>query len=112
MAPGPDPAAWHADAAFLGLCIDRRLARLTLTERQMHALRCDFLVLGQSEELLQDIFRAAGARAEHPEVIAATADLHVETRLEQTEILIERATEVGQPRVVRRLEIEFAQRLG
>ena len=56
---------------------------------------------------------ALAARApQHAEVVAAAADLHVQARLEQPQVLIERAAEVGQARVVRRLEIELAQRLG
>ena len=113
MAAGADAAARHADAAFRGVEIRRGfLAGLALAQRQMHPLRRDFLFLGQCEQLLQHVLGAAGVGAEHPEVVATPPDLHVEARLEQSQVLIERATEVGESRIVRRLEIELAQRLG
>ena len=88
------------------------LAGFALAQRQVHPLRRDFLFLGQCEQLVQDVLGAAGVGAEHPEVVAAPPDLHVEARLEQSQVLIEQATEAGESRIVRRLEVELAQRLG
>lgn len=50
--------------------------------------------------------------ADHAEAVAAPADLDIETGLEQAQILIQRSTQIREPRVVGGLEIEFSLRLG
>jgi hypothetical protein len=88
------------------------LPRLTFLQSQVDALRCHFLVLRQIEQLAQGVLGAFGMRTDHAEIVAAPADLDIQARLEQTQILIERATQVREPRVVCRLEIEFPLRFG
>ena len=61
------------------------------------------------EQLAQRVFGAGRARADDAEIVAAPADLHVQARFEQAQVLIQRAAQIGEPRVVRRLEIEFAR---
>ena len=45
----------------------------------------------------------------HAEVAAAATDLDVEPRFEQAQVLVERAAQIRESQVVRRLEIEFAR---
>jgi hypothetical protein len=87
--------------------VSNDLPGLTFLQGQVNALRCHFLVFRQVEQLAQRVFRAFGMRADHAEIVAAPADLDIETGLEQTQILIQRTTEIREPGVVRRLEIEF-----
>ena len=76
----------------------------------MNTLRSDFLVFRQSNSSRKRVLGAFRMGADHAEIVAAPADLHIEARLEQTQILIQRAAQIREPRVVGRLEIEFALR--
>jgi hypothetical protein len=75
----------------------------------VNTLGCHFLALREIEQLAQGVFRAFGLYTGYAEIVAATADLYVESRLEQAQILIQRAAQIREPGIVRWLEIEFAQ---
>ena len=47
-------------------------------------------------------------RADDPEVIASSADLHVQACFQQPQILIQRAAQIREPRIVGGLELEFS----
>jgi hypothetical protein len=46
-------------------------------------------------------------RTDHFEIIAAAADLNIQARFQQTQVLVQRTAQIRQPRIVGRLEIEF-----
>ena len=73
----------------------------------MNPLGRHFLVLRQVEQLPQSILGALGLFADHAEIVAPPADLDIQPGLEQAQVLIERSTQIREPRVVSRLEIEF-----
>jgi hypothetical protein len=50
--------------------------------------------------------------ANDTEVVAAPADLHIQARFEQAQILVQRTAQIRQPRIVGGLEIKFSLRLG
>jgi hypothetical protein len=92
--------------------IPNDLPGLTFLQRQVNALRCHFLVFRKIKQLAQGVLGAFGMRADHAEIVAAPADLDIETGFQQTQVLIERATEIREPRVICRFEIKFPLRLG
>ena len=49
------------------------------------------LVLGQAEQLPQGLLGLQRALTDHPKIVAATAHLDAEPRLEQTQVLIDGA---------------------
>ena len=73
----------------------------------MDALGSHFLALRQIKQLPQGVLGAFSMLADNAKTVAAPADLDIEARLQQTQVLIQRAAQVREPRVVRRLEIEF-----
>jgi hypothetical protein len=50
--------------------------------------------------------------ADDAEVVPAPADLHIQARFEQAQILIQRAAQIREPRIVAGLEIKFPLRFG
>jgi hypothetical protein len=88
------------------------LPGLPLLQRQVDTLGCHFLIFRQVEQLSQSILGAFRMHADDTEIVAAPADLHLQTRFEQPQILIQRATQIREPRVVGRAEIEFPLRFG
>jgi hypothetical protein len=110
IAARADTAAWDADRLLTLIGIRWKLARLTFAQREMHALGCHFLAFRQVKQLAQRVLRAFGFCTDDTEVIASPPDPDIQTRFEQPEILIERAAQIREPYVIRRLEIEFALR--
>jgi hypothetical protein len=51
-------------------------------------------------------------RADDTEIVATPADFHIQARFEQPQILIQRATQIREPRVVGRAQIEISLRFG
>jgi len=92
--------------------ITHDLPGLTLLQGQVNALRGHFLVFRQVKQLAQGVLGAFGLYADHAEIVAAPADLDIETGFEQAQVLIERAAQIRKPGVICRLEIEFPLRLG
>ena len=74
----------------------------------MHPFGRHFLVLRQVEQLAQGVFRTLGLCANDAKAVAAPPDLHIQARFQQPQIFIQRTTQVREPRIVSRLEIEFA----
>jgi hypothetical protein len=75
----------------------------------VHALGSHRFERGHPEERAQRLLGAVRARAADAEVVAAAADLNIETHFEQAQIFIERPAQVRQARVVGGLEQEFAR---
>ncbi len=103
-----DATTRHAHGVVVVIWISNDLSGLTFLQGQVNTLRCHFLVFCQVKQLAQRVFGAFGMRADHAEIVAAPADLDIETGLEQTQILIERAAQIREPCVIGRLEIKFA----
>ena len=72
----------------------------------------DLIALGEGEELTQQSFRALGLGAAHAEGPATATNVHVQTRLQQTQVLIQRPAQIRKPRIVRWTECEFPLRFG
>ena len=66
----------------------------------MHSLGSDFLVLGEVKQLAQRVLGTLRLRTGDAKSIAAPTDLHVQPGLQQTQIFIERTTQIREPRVV------------
>jgi hypothetical protein len=81
-------------------------------QRQMYALGRDLLGGAEAKKLLQKSLRIVGLRAADAEAVAATLNTHIEARLEQAQILIERPAELREAGVIRRLEGKFALQAG
>ena len=105
-------AARHAHAVLARLRIRRRQAGLALAQGEMHALGGDLITLGEGEQLAQQSFRALGLGAAHAEGPAAATNVHVKTRLQQTQILIQRPAQIREPRIIRWTEGELPLRFG
>jgi len=88
------------------------LPGLTLLQRQVDTLGSHFLIFRQVKQLSQSILGAFRKRADDAKIVAAPADFHIQARFEQPQILIQRATQIREPRVVGRAEIEFSMGLG
>jgi hypothetical protein len=77
-------------------------------QRQMHIGQLHRLSTGgHSEQLLQQLGGTGGTLARNPELVAATADFHPHALLHQAQVLLQRATQGHQARVVFRLQFEF-----
>src|SRR5438874_8895006 len=105
-------AARHAHPVLARLRVRRRQAGLALAQGEMHALGGDLIALGEGEELAQQSFRALGLGAAHAEGPAAATNVHVKTRLQQTQILIQRPAQIREPRIIRWTEGELPLRFG
>jgi hypothetical protein len=88
------------------------LPGLALLKCEVNALGSHFLLFGEVEQLAQGVLGAFCVRTDYPEVVAAPADLDVQARFEQAQILIEGAAQIRKPRVIGRLEIKFPLGLG
>ena len=108
-----DAAARHAHGDLVRGARRRRGA--VLHASRSRSARCTrsgvtCLVVREVEQLAQHVLRRLRrARAGDAEVAAAAADLHAEPLLDQAQVLVERTAQVGEARVVRRLELEFAR---
>lgn len=71
-------------------------------------LRRYVFALGQAKELANRVFRFVRLLADDAEVIPAAANFNVETRFDEPQIFIQRPAQLGQSRVIGRLEVEFA----
>jgi hypothetical protein len=107
-----DTAAWHTYRVFMLLRVADDLPGLTLLQRQVDTLGSHFLISRQVKQLSQSILGAFRKRADDAKIVAAPADLHIQARFEQPQILIQRATQIREPRVVGGLEIEFSLGFG
>ena len=89
-----DATARYPHGVVVLMRISNDLPGLTFLQRQVNALRCHFLVFRKIEQLAQRVFGAFGLHADHAEIVAAPADLDIETGFQQTQVLIERAAEI------------------
>ena len=103
-----DTAAWHSYGIFMLMRIANDLPGLTLLQRQVDTLGSHFLIFRQVKQLSQSILGAFRKRADDTKIIATAADFHIQARFEQPQILIQRATQIREPRVIGRAEIEFS----
>jgi hypothetical protein len=87
-------------------------ARFPLVQREMHALGGDVLTLREGEQLAQQVLGVRCLRTAHSEGIAAAVYAHIEPSFQQAQVLIERPAQIGETRVIRWAEFEFAPWLG
>ncbi len=106
--PCADAAAHDAHGELIRLGMRRRETGVALTERQVHAFRRNRFAARQVEQLVHQVFGHRGGGSEHAEVSAAAANLDIQPVFEQPQVFIERAAQIREPQVVRRLEVEFA----
>jgi hypothetical protein len=66
----------------------------------MDSLGSDFLILREVKQLAQRVLGALGIRTGDTKSIAAPTDLDVQPGLQQTQVFIERTTEIREPSVV------------
>ena len=104
-----DGAARQAHRQLILGCGRTRHSNLLLAQRQVHPFRRHRFDPGEVKERAQCFLGAAGTLAADAEIVAAAVDFHVEARLQQAQIFIERTAQIREPRVVGRLEQKFAQ---
>jgi hypothetical protein len=104
-----DRAARHAHGvAVARLFRHERAGRVAhVAQRKVHALERDLLAARQLVEIAHEVLGGMRARADDPETRAAALHGHGEPLFDQVEVLVQRAAEVRQARVVGG-EIEFA----
>ena len=107
-----DTAAWYPYRIVVLVRVADNLPGLPLLQREVHALGSNFLDLCQIKQLPQRIFGAFRLDANDTEVVAAPADLYIQARFEQAQILVQRTAQICQPSVVGGLEIEVSLRWG
>ena len=107
-----DAAARHSHRVVMLMRVTDNLPGLALLQCEMNPFGSDFLLFCQVKQFPQGIFGAFRMGADDAEIVAAPADLYIQARFEQAQVLIQRAAQIRQPRVVGGLEIEFSLRLG
>ena len=102
-------AARQAHRELILGCGRSRRSQFLLAQREVHALGSHRFERGHPKERAQRLLGAARARAANAEIVAAAADLDIQTHFEQAQIFIQRPAQVCQARVVGGLEQEFAR---
>jgi hypothetical protein len=99
-ATGTQQAARHTDRVVVLVRVTHDLSRLALLQSEVNPLRSDLFVLGEVKQLAQRVLGILRLSTGDAKSIAAPADLHVQPGLQQTQIFIERTTEIREPRVI------------
>ncbi len=110
---GPNAAPGYAHRVFAFLSsLGEGVPGLPLAQRQMNALRRHLFGLRHFKQFAQRVFSGFGTYTGHTERVAATPDADIEPRLQQPQVLIQRAAKIRESGVVRGLELEFALGFG
>ena len=86
-----------------------RARQALLDDAQVHLLGTDIACGGLAVQLAPRTLGRLGLQALHAKAVAAAPDLHIEARLEQAQVRIERPAQARKPRVVGRLQVELAR---